>query len=64
MTLDANSMGTVGPISKFQSPGVFILIDLSISILNLASGAPGILKLGQIWEDLGSKNDDFRKFQD
>ena len=41
--------------AKFQSPGVFILVDLSISTLNFASGAPGMLGSGQIWAKFGSK---------
>ena len=42
LTLDATYFGSGGPISKFQSQGRFILVDLSISTLNFASGPPGI----------------------
>ena len=61
MTLDAKCIEATGPISKFQSPGIFIYIDLSISTLNFASGAPGDARarpnLGGFWV----KNDDFSK---
>ena len=52
-------MRSTGPISKFQSPGVIILIRLSISTLNFASGAPGVQKSDQIWTNFGSNDDDF-----
>ena len=53
LTLDANSMEPSGPISKFQSPGVIILIGLSISTLTFASGTPGIQQSDQFWTILG-----------
>ena len=52
---ERNSIAARGPISKFQSPGLFIYIHLSISLLNSASGALDTLGSG-ILTNLGCEN--------
>ena len=55
LTLNATYFEVGGPISKFQSGGIFIYIRLSISTLNFASGALEIQESSHILTNFGVK---------